>query len=165
MSKRSWTWLILLVIALVAIIAFLMLGRKRFRARIHRRIRQQHEQQTAKKAATELDEITAKLKPAAPEDIRTAIGSLVSDKDWTVFREKFSTAYPKFFPNLDKALGKRATTAYEKVASLIYLGLDNKQIGNAICISKDSVARTKRRLREALGCENQDLLKDLISKL
>ena len=73
--------------------------------------------------------------------------------------------YPNFFPNLDKALGKRSSTAFEKVAALIYLGLDNKQIGNAICISKESVGRTRRRLREALGCDSQDLLKDLISKM
>lgn len=164
-NKRSWTWLIILVIALVGIIAFLMLGRKRFRNRIHRRIRQQHEQKTAQKAVSEIDEITTKLKPATPEDIRAALGSLVSDKDWSAFREKFSAAYPNFFSNFDKALGKRATTAYEKVAALIYLGLNNKQIGDATCISKDSVARTKRRIRETLGLDTQEELKDMISKM
>ena len=163
--KRSWTWLVILVVALVGIIAVLILGRKRFQIRIHRRIRQQHERQTAQKAVSEMDEITTKLKPTTSDEIRAAIGSLVSEKDWNLFREKFSTAYPNFFPNLDKTLGKRASTAFEKVAALIYLGLDNKQIGNAICISKESVGRTRRRLREALDCESQDQLKDLISKM
>lgn len=163
--KRSWTWLVILVVALVGIIAMLILGRKRFQIRIHRRIRQQHERQTAQKAASEMDEITTKLKPTTSDEIRAAIGSLVSEKDWNLFREKFSTAYPNFFPNLDKTLGKRASTAFEKVAALIYLDLDNKQIGNAICISKESVGRTRRRLREALECESQDQLKDLISKM
>lgn len=164
-SKRSWTWLIILVIALLAVIAVLVLGRKKWKTKIHRRIRQQHERQTAQKAVSEMDEITTRLKPTTSDEIRAAIGSLVSEKDWNLFREKFSSAYPNFFPNLDKALGKRSSTAFEKVAALIYLGLDNKQIGNAICISKESVGRTRRRLREALGCDSQDLLKDLISKM
>lgn len=164
-SKRSWLWLVILIIALVSVIVFLILGRKKWRTKIHRRIRQQHEQKTAQKAVSEIDEITTRLKPTAPEEIRDAIGSLVSEKDWAAFRDKFSTAYPNFFTNLDKALGKRATTAFEKVAALIYLGLDNKQIGNAICISKDSVARTKRRIRETLGCETQEELKELISRM
>lgn len=164
-NKRSWLWLIVLIIALVAIIAFLVLGRKRFQARIHRRIRAQHEKQTAQKVANEMDTLTTKLKPSTPDEIRSAIGSLVSDRDWAAFREKFTTAYPQFFSNLDKALGKRATTAYEKVAVLVFLGLNNQQIGDAICISKDSVGRTKRRLREALGCKDQNDLRDTISRM
>ena len=164
-SKRSWTWLIILIVALTAVIVFLMLGRKKWKTKIHRRIRQQHEQKTVQNAVSEIDEITTKLKPSAPEEIRSAIGSLVSEKDWAAFREKFSTAYPKFFSNFDRALGKRATPAYEKVAALLYLGLDNKQIGNAICVSKDSVARTRRRIREALGLETQEELLQEILKM
>ena len=112
-----------------------------------------------------MNTLTTKLKPSTPDEIRSAIGSLVSDRDWAAFREKFTAAYPQFFSNLDKALGKRATTAYEKVAVLVFLGLNNQQIGDAICISKDSVGRTKRRLREALGCKDQDDLRDTISRM
>ena len=164
-SKRSWTWLIILVVALLAVIVILMLGRKKWKTKIHRRIRLQQEQKTTQKAVSEIDEISTKLKPSTSEEIRAAIGSLVSDKDWTTFREKFSAAYPKFFSNFDKALGKRATPTYEKVAALLYLGLDNKQIGNATCVSKDSVARTRRRIRENLHLETQEELLQEILKM
>ena len=151
--KRSWQWLVFLIIALVAVIVFLMLGRRKWRTKIHRRIRQQHEKETIKKAVTELDEMKAN------------IGTLVSEEDWVPFREKFNAAYPQFFSNLDKALGRRATTTYEKVCSLIYLGLNNQEIGKVLCISKDSVARTKRRIREEIGCNDQDELKETISRM
>ena len=88
-----------------------------------------------------------------------------SEDAWVEFRQKFSGVYPQFFANLDKALGKKASPAYEKVAALLYIKMDNSQIGRILSISKDSVARCKRRLRTDIGCEDLDALMDIISKL
>ena len=153
-NKRNWLWLVIMIIALVAVIVVLIAGRRRFRTRIHRRLARQQEERTAKQAASELKDTVSKLKPTATADIQAALGTLSSDGDWAHFRELFCAAHPQFFNNLDKALGKRATTAYEKVAALLYLGLNNQQIGHTLCISKDSVARCKRRIRVDIGCED-----------
>ncbi len=141
-ARLYWIWTILIIVILVGIIILLIRGRKRFKARIHRRIIRQHEQQQRKMAATELDTMLLQVKETG----------IATEEEWLVFRSHFSRAYPNFFQNLDKALGKKATPAYEKVATLIYLGMDNAQIGKLLGIDKDSVSRSKRRIKADMGC-------------
>ena len=69
-----------------------------------------------------------------------------------------------FFSNFNQALGRKATPTYEKVAVLLFLGLDNKEIGRVLGIDKDSVGRTKRRIRTLIGCETQEEMLEIISK-
>jgi len=156
-SKRSWSWLIILIAILLAIIAYLFWGRKRFRVKIHKRLARQQEEKQKKTAASELDSMAARLKDGGFLDESGNMLDLSSEEMWMNFRQKFSAAHPQFFANLDKALGKKATPAYEKVSALLYIGMDNTRIGNILNISKDSVARCKRRIRTDIGCE--DLLK------
>ena len=143
-ARVYWIWAILVIVILMGIIILLIRGRKRFKARIHRRIIRQHEQQQRKIAATELDSTLLRVKETG----------LATEEEWLAFRTNFSRAYPNFFQNLDKALGKKATPAYEKVATLIYLGMDNAQIGKLLGIDKDSVSRSKRRIKADMGCQD-----------
>ncbi|MBQ1882133.1 MAG: hypothetical protein II159_02365 [Bacteroidales bacterium] len=164
-SKRSWSWLIVLILILLGIIALLVAGRKRFRMKIHRRLALQHEEKQKRIAEGELGHLASDLKDKGLIDIGGDLKDLSSEDAWVEFRQKFSGVYPQFFANLDKALGKKASPAYEKVAALLYIKMDNSQIGRILSISKDSVARCKRRLRTDIGCEDLDALMDIISKL
>jgi len=164
-SKRSWSWLIVLILILLSIIALLVAGRKRFRMKIHRRLALQHEEKQKRIAEGELGHLASDLKDKGLIDIGGDLKDLSSEDAWVEFRQKFSGVYPQFFANLDKALGKKASPAYEKVAALLYIKMDNSQIGRILSISKDSVARCKRRLRTDIGCEDLDALMDIISKL
>lgn len=164
-SKRSWSWLIILILILLGIIALLVAGRKRFRVKIHRRLALQQEEKQKKIAEGELGHLASTLKDKGLIDIGGDLKDLSSEDAWVEFRQKFSGVYPQFFANLDKALGKKASPAYEKVAALLYIKMDNSQIGRILSISKDSVARCKRRLRTDIGCEDLDALMDIISKL
>ena len=89
---------------------------------------------------------------------------LVTDEEWVKFKEAFSKAYPLFFIRL-KEIVERITPAEERLASLIFLQLSNKQIANTLGISTDSVARSKRRLKSRINLPSDTKLEDYISTL
>ncbi|MGJ1267531.1 helix-turn-helix transcriptional regulator [Sphingobacterium spiritivorum] len=89
---------------------------------------------------------------------------LVTDEEWGKFKEAFSKAYPLFFIRI-KEIVERITPAEERLASLIFLQLSNKQIANTLGISTDSVARSKRRLKSRINLPSDTRLEDYISTL
>ncbi|WP_300604097.1 hypothetical protein [Niabella sp.] len=99
---------------------------------------------------------------AVPEQLLSY--SLLTEEDWEKFRDQFSRAYPAFFDNLARRM-QNLTPAMERLAALMFLKLTNYQIANTLGISKDSVARSKRRLRTGLNLTNDQLLEDEISVL
>ena len=162
-SKRSWTWLVLLIVILIAIIAFMMAGRRAFRIRIHKRIVRQHERTVLEKEKKNIEMMTASLRQSGMLEEDGSPKKLSDEDTWNAFRQKFTTLHPCFFDRLNKALGRKATPTYEKVSVLIHLGLDNADIAKVLDINKDSVGRTRRRIRELAGCQTQEELRDLIS--
>ncbi|QQT25698.1 helix-turn-helix transcriptional regulator [Sphingobacterium spiritivorum] len=89
---------------------------------------------------------------------------LVTDEEWVKFKQAFSKAYPLFFIRL-KEIIERITPAEERLASLIFLQLSNKQIANTLGISTDSVARSKRRLKSRINLPSDTRFEDYISTL
>ncbi|MGJ7032012.1 tetratricopeptide repeat protein [Niabella hirudinis] len=89
---------------------------------------------------------------------------LLTEDDWEKFRGQFSKAYPAFFGNLRGHM-ENLTPAMERLAALIFLKLTNYQIANTLGISKDSVARSKRRLRTGLNLDSDQLLEAKITTL
>ncbi len=72
--------------------------------------------------------------------------TLLRNEDWEQFKAHFSTIYPHFLPVL-KQIKNRVTPANERLMTLMFLGMDNGQIAKVLAISKDSVSRSKRRLK------------------
>nr|WP_262903536.1 tetratricopeptide repeat protein [Niabella beijingensis] len=89
---------------------------------------------------------------------------LLTEEDWEKFREQFSKAYPAFFDNLRRRM-ENLTPAMERLAALLFLKLTNYQIANTLGIGKDSVARSKRRLRTGLNLATDQALEDEIAVL
>lgn len=75
--------------------------------------------------------------------------TLVTDAQWMEFRMEFSKAYPAFFSGLKQHI-RQVSPAEERLAALMFLKLNAHQIANTLGISKDSVARSKRRLKQRL---------------
>ena len=96
---------------------------------------------------------------APEEDLSTYV--LLREEDWTRFKQSFTKAYPHFFHLLRAAI-PNITPAQERLSALIYLKLDNTQAGACLGISPDSVARSKRRLRQVLGLGSDALLEEYI---
>lgn len=89
---------------------------------------------------------------------------LVTDDEWTKFKEDFNKVYPFFYPKLKTVL-LNLTSAEERLASLIFLQLDNKEIAGMLGIGVDSVARSKRRLKLKLPVLPSQSLESYISSL
>ena len=89
---------------------------------------------------------------------------LLTEAGWENFRQEFSKAYPVFFQQLrDRYEG--LTPAMERLAALIFLQLNNYQIANVLGIGKESVARSKRRLRTILKLTADESLEDHVKTL
>ena len=76
--------------------------------------------------------------------------TLVSEDEWEKFRAEFAKAYPAFLSSLKQKLSQ-ITPAEERLSILIYLQLNNYQIANTLGIGKESVSRSKRRLKQRLN--------------
>ncbi len=90
--------------------------------------------------------------------------TLVTDEEWDSFRLEFAKAHPKFFPSLKEYLAN-INPAEERLAALLCLKVTSHQIANTLGISKDSVGRSKRRLKQRLNLPVETQLEDFICKL
>lgn len=91
-------------------------------------------------------------------------GSLLTPKQWTEFKIEFEKLHPLILLHA-KEITPRITSAEERLICLMYLQLNNKQIGSILGISIDSVARSKRRLKLRIPIPAGDSLEDFIFKL
>ena len=92
------------------------------------------------------------------EAMISKLHSHILDKDeMEKFNFEFEIAHPSVMPRLN-VISKPLSPAEKRLAALIYLQLNNEQIGHALGISKDSVARSKRRLKQTLNLSQSDNL-------
>ncbi len=89
---------------------------------------------------------------------------LVTDEEWRRFKEDFNKVYPLFYPRIHAVLAD-LTSAEERLASLVFLQMSNKEIANTLGISADSVARSKRRLKQRLPLVESQSLENYILSL
>ncbi|SEA63509.1 hypothetical protein SAMN05192529_13610 [Arachidicoccus rhizosphaerae] len=80
--------------------------------------------------------------------------SLITNEGWDQFRIEFIQVYPHFYPALQRLAGS-LTPAEERLTALIHLQLNNAQIANALGIAKESVSRSKRRLKARLRLSDE----------
>lgn len=90
--------------------------------------------------------------------------TLLTDYDWNRFKELFEKIHPEFFDKL-KSRAPAITTAEMRLASLIRLRLDNKQMASMQGISLSGLRATKTRLRQKLQIGADEDLEDLILAL
>ncbi|HEX5112476.1 MAG TPA: hypothetical protein VFV79_06500 [Saprospiraceae bacterium] len=78
--------------------------------------------------------------------------TILTDEDWNHFKEHFEKVYPGFFIRL-KEQSPDISLAELRMASLCKLKLSSKEAGTLLGISRDSVNKSKQRLRQRLGLE------------
>jgi len=121
--------------------------------------------QTLLEKNRQIDQLSRQL-----DDIqRTSDNELISqtiltDEDWNRFRELFEKAHPGFFDQL-KRKAPDITTAEIRLAALLKLNLDNKQMASMQGISLSSLRGNKTRLRQRLNIAVEDGLEEFIRNL
>lgn len=109
------------------------------------RVIEQLEQQVATKALTD------EQQQLASELSRQTI---LTEEDWEKFKTLFEKIYPGFFLKL-KELVPDITLAEQRMASLIRLHLNTKQMASMLGISTDSVYKIRQRLRKRLQLNDE----------
>ena len=166
-----------LLVALVAVLitGWLLLNRQRLKYKLA--VQQKHIAESEARSARDqlnlftqtlleknlqIDQLNRQL-----DDIqRTSENELVSqtiltDEDWNRFRELFERAHPGFFDQL-KRKAPGITVAEIRLAALIKLNLDNKQMASMQGISLSSLRGNKTRLRQRLNIALEDGLEEFI---
>ncbi len=87
--------------------------------------------------------------------------TLLTDYNWNRFKDLFEKTYPQFFTTLKNA-APNITAAEMRLAALIKLNLDNKQMASMQGISVSSLRGYKTRLRQKLNISAEMDLEGLI---
>ncbi|MBY0479092.1 MAG: hypothetical protein K2Q24_15700 [Chitinophagaceae bacterium] len=87
--------------------------------------------------------------------------TILTDDDWNNFKTLFEKAHPGFFEKL-RQQSPDITLAEIRLAALIRLGLDNKQMASMQGISLSSVRGNKTRLRQRLGITSDNIQPDAL---
>lgn len=88
----------------------------------------------------------------------------IEDKDWITFSVLFESANPGFVEKL-RIAHPDLTINDIRLVSLIRIKLSNKQIGNVLNISRDSVVRAKYRMRQKFDLASNKELENAISAM
>jgi tetratricopeptide (TPR) repeat protein len=75
--------------------------------------------------------------------------TLLTDTEWEKFKVEFAKAYPDYLTRL-RQRNAQITPAEERLATLLFLQLNTFQIASALGIGRESVQRSKRRLKQRL---------------
>ncbi|PHS10030.1 MAG: hypothetical protein COA88_03095 [Kordia sp.] len=78
---------------------------------------------------------------------------ILTNMDWSSFKEKFKNVYPQFFTIL-KTKDVKFTNAEERLLALEKLEIKTNEIANILGISYKSVVTTRYRLRKKLDAPN-----------
>ena len=89
---------------------------------------------------------------------------LAGDEERDSFRRMFITVNPEFVQRLQQRWPD-LSESYVKLATYIYLGLDNSQIARLLVIRPESVKQARWRLRKQLGLEKDESLDEVIRSL
>ena len=90
--------------------------------------------------------------------------TLLTDYDWNRFKELFEKIHPDFFNRL-KNIAAGVTQSEMRLAALIKLNLDNKQMASMQGISVSSLRGNKTRLRQKLNISVETDLDEVIKQL
>ncbi len=77
---------------------------------------------------------------------------ILNEEDWSQFKALFDTVYPGFFLSLRNKVPD-ITQAEQRMSALIKLKLTAKEAANLLGISPNTVYKTRQRLRQRLGLE------------
>ncbi|MBN2664531.1 MAG: hypothetical protein JXR68_12850 [Bacteroidales bacterium] len=89
---------------------------------------------------------------------------ILTEDNWTNFKQKFNDVYPHFIYKLNANFGKLSAGEI-RLACLIKLNINNKDIGSMLGISPESVIKSKYRFRKKINLADDKQLDELIAEI
>lgn len=178
---------IIAAIVLVAIVGLLVINRQRLKSRFQRQLAFQQKVAAEKEltaAKEQLDMFTQSIiektrvieqleqqvatKPLTDEQQQLASElsrqTILTEEDWEKFKSLFEKIYPGFFLKLME-LVPDITVAEKRMAALIRLHLNTKQMASMLGISTDSVYKIRQRLRKRLQLDDELATETFLTKI
>ena len=178
---------IIAAIVFVAIVGLLILNRQRLKSRFQRQLAFQQKVAAEKEltaAKEQLDMFTQNIiektrvieqleeqvatKPLTDEQQQLASElsrqTILTEEDWEKFKTLFEKIYPGFFLKL-KEMVPDITVAERRMAALIRLHLNTKQMAAMLGISTDSVYKIRQRLRKRLQLDDELATETYLTKI
>ena len=178
---------IIAAIVFVAIVGLLVINRQRLKSRFQRQLAFQQKVAAEKEltaAKEQLDMFTQSViektkvieqleqqvanKPLTEEQHQLAeelsSQTILTEEDWEKYKTLFEKVYPGFFLKL-KEMVPDITVAERRIAALIRLHLNTKQMAAMLGISPDSVYKTRQRLRKRLQLNDELATETYLTKL
>ncbi len=90
--------------------------------------------------------------------------SILTEADWLHFKTLFEKAHPGFFPRL-KAQSNDITLAEIRMAALTRMQLTTQQMANVLGISANSIVKAKQRLRLRFNLQTNYEVEEFMQKL
>ena len=90
--------------------------------------------------------------------------AILTEEDWSKFKILFEKIHPRFFSQLKQKVND-ITIAEQRMAALIRLQLQPKQISSLLGISLNSVYKTKQRLRHRFNLETDWHVEEFLTSL
>ena len=116
------------------------------------------------RALAEIAESVKENKDDVQKVIARINAGLTPNSDWQRVELLFAEINPEFVNKLRKSFPS-LSPAEHRMACLIYLGLDNKQIARLLSITPESVKKTRYRLRTKLPIGSKDNLQEFLNSL
>ncbi|MEM7035369.1 MAG: tetratricopeptide repeat protein [Bacteroidota bacterium] len=122
--------------------------------------------QVLQQVREELEAVQQKMEGRGPEEFihlfKVVEHNIRSEEDWAAFKQNFERIHPTFFPNL-LARYPDLTASEIRLCVLLRLGMGQKDIANIINVNPDSVKRARNRLRQKLGMQKEQGLREFLS--
>ncbi|THU30233.1 hypothetical protein FAM09_30495 [Niastella caeni] len=178
---------IIAAIVFAAIVGLLILNRQRLKSRFQRQLAFQHKvaaenELTAAKEQLEMFTQSIIEKTMVIEQLEQQIATkpftdeqqqlaselsrqtILTEEDWEKFKTLFEKIYPGFFLKL-KEMVPDITVAEQRMAALIRLHLNTKQMASMLGISTDSVYKIRQRLRKRLQLDDELATETFLTKI
>jgi tetratricopeptide (TPR) repeat protein len=178
---------IITAIVFVAIVGLLILNRQRLKSRYQRQLAFQQKVAAENELAAakeQLDMFTQSIiektrvieqleqqvatKPLTDEQQQLASElsrqTILTEEEWEKFKTLFEKIYPGFFIKL-REMVPDITAAEGRMASLIRLHLNTKQMASMLGISTDSVYKNRQRLRKRLQLDDELATETFLTKI
>ncbi len=186
-SERIWNWLLISVI-FVVLITLIVLNRQLKLTEEKRKVaemalilskkeRENKIELLRNQSATILDknslinslkyQVKVIMRQAGisetPENIYELMNrKVLTNGDWERFRVYFQAAYPVYFEAINKQFPK-LSRAEERFLCLYKFEISEEEMANTLAISKDSLQKTKRRLRSKYNISDDENLFNILN--
>lgn len=113
----------------------------------------------------ELEQLNRADEPDVADLLIKLRSAITENKDWAAFQIYFDNVYQGFFKSVETKSDLEFTQYEKRLMALIKIEMSNKEIADILSISRNSVVRSKSRLRDKMAFEETRQLDQFLQDL